>query len=29
MFRIQLGNQSEVDPEDIHITFDDVKGVSV
>jgi ATP-dependent metalloprotease len=27
MFRIQLGNQSEVDPEDIHVTFDDVKGV--
>ncbi|XP_059470518.1 ATP-dependent zinc metalloprotease YME1L [Neocloeon triangulifer] len=26
MFRIQLGNQSEVDPEDIHVTFDDVKG---
>jgi len=29
MFRIQLGNQSEVDPEDIHVTFDDVKGVSI
>ncbi|KAF7270297.1 hypothetical protein GWI33_016760 [Rhynchophorus ferrugineus] len=26
MFRIQLGNQVEVDPEDIHVTFDDVKG---
>ncbi|CAB3374504.1 Hypothetical predicted protein [Cloeon dipterum] len=26
MFRIQLGNQSEVDPEDIHVTFEDVKG---
>lgn len=29
MFRIQLGNQSEVDPEDIHVTFDDVKGVCI
>jgi len=29
MFRIQLGNQSEVDPEDIHVTFDDVKGVII
>ncbi|KAF4519110.1 hypothetical protein B566_EDAN010532 [Ephemera danica] len=27
MFRIQLGNQAEVDPEEIHVTFDDVKGV--
>ncbi|XP_063237520.1 ATP-dependent zinc metalloprotease YME1L isoform X2 [Bacillus rossius redtenbacheri] len=27
MFRIQLGNQVEVDPEEIHVTFDDVKGV--
>ncbi|CAG9760272.1 unnamed protein product [Ceutorhynchus assimilis] len=27
IFRIQLGNQVEVDPEEIHITFDDVKGV--
>lgn len=27
-FRIQLGNQSEVDPEDINVTFNDVKGVS-
>lgn len=27
VFRIQLGNQVEVDPEDIHITFEDVKGV--
>ncbi|XP_014100908.2 ATP-dependent zinc metalloprotease YME1L isoform X2 [Bactrocera oleae] len=26
MFRIQLGNQVEVDPEEIHVTFDDVKG---
>ncbi|KAJ8980156.1 hypothetical protein NQ317_014651 [Molorchus minor] len=26
-FRIQLGNQVEVDPEEIHVTFDDVKGV--
>ncbi|CAH0551986.1 unnamed protein product [Brassicogethes aeneus] len=26
IFRIQLGNQVEVDPEDIHVTFDDVKG---
>lgn len=25
-FRIQLGNQVEVDPEDISVTFDDVKG---
>lgn len=25
-FRIQLGNQVEVDPEEIHVTFDDVKG---
>lgn len=24
--RIQLGNQVEVDPEDISVTFDDVKG---
>ncbi|XP_053962107.1 ATP-dependent zinc metalloprotease YME1L isoform X1 [Anastrepha ludens] len=24
--RIQLGNQVEVDPEEIHVTFDDVKG---
>jgi len=23
---IQLGNQVEVDPEEIHVTFDDVKG---
>jgi ATP-dependent metalloprotease len=28
VFRIQLGNQVEVDPEEIHVTFDDVKGVS-
>jgi hypothetical protein len=28
IFRIQLGNQVEVDPEEIHVTFDDVKGVS-
>lgn len=27
MFRIQLGNQVEVDPEEIHVTFNDVKGV--
>ncbi|XP_030745502.1 ATP-dependent zinc metalloprotease YME1 homolog [Sitophilus oryzae] len=27
VFRIQLGNQIEVDPEDIHVTFEDVKGV--
>lgn len=27
VFRIQLGNQVEVDPEDIHVTFEDVKGV--
>ncbi|CAG9859482.1 unnamed protein product [Phyllotreta striolata] len=27
VFRIQLGNQVEVDPEEIHITFEDVKGV--
>ncbi|PSN53594.1 hypothetical protein C0J52_00920 [Blattella germanica] len=26
MFRIQLGSQVEVDPEEIHVTFDDVKG---
>lgn len=26
ILRIQLGNQVEVDPEDIHVTFDDVKG---
>ncbi|KAI9583745.1 ATP-dependent zinc metalloprotease YME1L isoform X1 [Glossina fuscipes] len=26
VFRIQLGNQVEVDPEEIHVTFDDVKG---
>ncbi|XP_013175647.1 PREDICTED: ATP-dependent zinc metalloprotease YME1 homolog, partial [Papilio xuthus] len=26
MRRIQLGNQVEVDPEDINVTFDDVKG---
>jgi SpoVK/Ycf46/Vps4 family AAA+-type ATPase len=26
MRRIQLGNQVEVDPEDISVTFDDVKG---
>lgn len=26
-FRIQLGNQVEVDPEEIHVTFEDVKGV--
>ncbi|CAG9573608.1 unnamed protein product [Danaus chrysippus] len=26
VFRIQLGNQVEVDPEDITVTFDDVKG---
>ncbi|KAK5648715.1 hypothetical protein RI129_003607 [Pyrocoelia pectoralis] len=26
IFRIQLGNQVEVDPEEIHVTFDDVKG---
>lgn len=24
--RIQLGNQVEVDPEDISVTFEDVKG---
>ena len=29
MFRIQLGSQVEVDPEEIHVTFEDVKGVSV
>jgi ATP-dependent metalloprotease len=28
MFRIQLGGQVEVDAEEIHVTFDDVKGVS-
>jgi len=27
VFRIQIGNQVEVDPEEIHVTFDDVKGV--
>ncbi|XP_023708046.1 ATP-dependent zinc metalloprotease YME1L isoform X2 [Cryptotermes secundus] len=27
VFRIQLGNQVEVDPEEIHVTFEDVKGV--
>ncbi|XP_046682921.1 ATP-dependent zinc metalloprotease YME1L-like isoform X3 [Homalodisca vitripennis] len=27
VFRIQLGNQSEVDPEEINVTFNDVKGV--
>lgn len=26
MRRIQLGSQAEVDPEDIAVTFDDVKG---
>ncbi|XP_052840820.1 ATP-dependent zinc metalloprotease YME1L isoform X2 [Drosophila gunungcola] len=26
VFRIQLGNQVEVDPEEISVTFDDVKG---
>nr|XP_014275757.1 ATP-dependent zinc metalloprotease YME1 homolog isoform X1 [Halyomorpha halys] len=26
VFRIQLGNQVEVDPEEIHVTFNDVKG---
>ncbi|XP_064542403.1 ATP-dependent zinc metalloprotease YME1L isoform X3 [Drosophila montana] len=26
VFRIQLGSQVEVDPEEIHVTFDDVKG---
>ncbi|XP_026840630.1 ATP-dependent zinc metalloprotease YME1 homolog isoform X2 [Drosophila persimilis] len=26
VFRIQLGNQVEVDPEEINVTFDDVKG---
>ncbi|KAL1140406.1 hypothetical protein AAG570_000338 [Ranatra chinensis] len=26
MFRIQLGNQIEVNPEEIHVTFNDVKG---
>ncbi|GLH08460.1 26S proteasome regulatory subunit 8 [Gryllus bimaculatus] len=26
-FRLQLGNHVEVDPEDIHVTFNDVKGV--
>nr|CAD7456914.1 unnamed protein product [Timema tahoe] len=26
MFRIQLGNQVEVDPEEIHVCFNDVKG---
>lgn len=26
ILRIQLGNHVEVDPEDIHVTFDDVKG---
>ncbi|XP_052893256.1 ATP-dependent zinc metalloprotease YME1L isoform X2 [Anopheles moucheti] len=26
VFRIQIGNQVEVDPEDITVTFDDVKG---
>lgn len=25
-FRIQLGNQLEVDPEEIHVKFNDVKG---
>lgn len=27
MFRIQLGSQVEVDPEEINVTFNDVKGV--
>jgi ATP-dependent metalloprotease len=27
MFKIQLGNRVEVDPEEIHVTFNDVKGV--
>ncbi|XP_034946205.1 ATP-dependent zinc metalloprotease YME1L isoform X2 [Chelonus insularis] len=27
MFRIPLANHSAIDPEDIHVTFDDVKGV--
>lgn len=26
VFRIQIGNQAEVDPEEISVTFDDVKG---
>ncbi|XP_023288984.1 ATP-dependent zinc metalloprotease YME1 homolog isoform X2 [Orussus abietinus] len=26
-FRISIGNHNEVDPEDIHVTFNDVKGV--
>lgn len=26
VFRMQLGSQAEVDPEEIHVTFDDVKG---
>ncbi|KAK0166000.1 hypothetical protein PV328_004463 [Microctonus aethiopoides] len=28
IFRIQLGSHSAVDPEEIHVTFDDVKGVN-
>lgn len=28
MFRIQLGSHAAVDPEEIHVTFDDVKGVN-
>ncbi|KAJ8679405.1 hypothetical protein QAD02_015192 [Eretmocerus hayati] len=27
MFKIQLGNRVQVDPEEIHVTFNDVKGV--
>ena len=28
MFKIQIGSRVEVDPEEIHVTFNDVKGVS-
>lgn len=28
MFKIQLGNRIQVDPEEINVTFTDVKGVS-
>jgi hypothetical protein len=28
VFKIQVGNKVEIDPEDIQVTFNDVKGVS-
>lgn len=29
MFKIQLGRHIEVDPEEIHVTFNDVRGVGI